>query len=183
MSSTNRSLLSRSSGTGHEYFATPSWVTALILPKLDWRGVDTVLDPCAGDGAILRAVGAFAPVATKGIEVDPDRALAGGFDCGDALTMRWEAPALVIMNPPFSLAQEFCEKACREIARGGEVAVLMRLAMLAGQKRAGFWYAHPADVFVLGKRPSFTGGGTDSADYAWFRFWAGATRRWERLDP
>jgi hypothetical protein len=48
---------------------------------------------------------------------------------------------------------------------------LLRLAFLEGQKRAPFWKAQPPySVSVLAKRPSFTGGGTDSAAYAFFEW-------------
>ena len=54
-----------------------------------------------------------------------------------------------------------------EVAERG-VAMLLRLALLAGQKRTVLWQRYPpAVVWVLPQRPSFTGGGTDSYDYAW----------------
>lgn len=181
MSATNRGTRKNTL----DYYATPEWVTRLILPKLDWHAVESVLDPCAGDGAILRAVldGARRINELRGIEIDPDRAAAAGAECRDAMTTPWGRPDLVIMNPPFNLAQSFCERAFSEISPGGEVAALMRLAMLESRSRAGFWAAHPADVYVLGKRPSFTGGGSDSAAYGWFVWGPGRGNRWWRLDP
>lgn len=35
--------------------------------------------------------------------------------------------------------------------------------------------ANPPSLFVTPKRPSFTNGGTDSADYAWFVWGLGAS--------
>jgi hypothetical protein len=46
----------------------------------------------------------------------------------------------------------FAEK-CFEHA--ATTALLLRLAVVASQKRATFWQAHPADIYVLSKRPSF----------------------------
>jgi hypothetical protein len=49
------------------------------------------------------------------------------------------------------------------------VAFLLRLGFLESSKRLEFWRRWPCrKVFVLAERPSFTGGGTDSAAYALF---------------
>ena len=46
---------------------------------------------------------------------------------------------------------------------------LLRINFLGSQKRYDFWQQFPPDgLYVLSKRPSFTGKGTDSIDYAWF---------------
>ena len=73
---------------------------------------------------------------------------------------------LIVTNPPFSLALEFLEKSLRE----AEVVVyLLRLNFLGSQKRKPFWEKNPpSHIFVLSKRPSFTGKGTDATEYAWF---------------
>ena len=49
------------------------------------------------------------------------------------------------------------------------VIMLLRINFLSSQKRYDFWQQFPPDgLFVLSKRPSFTGTGTDSQEYAWF---------------
>jgi hypothetical protein len=83
---------------------------------------------------------------------------------------------LIIANPPFSLAQEFLECALRireasipEIEPPPTVAFLLRLNFMGSQKRYHFWNeAERPKIRVLSERPSFTGGGTDMTDYAWF---------------
>jgi hypothetical protein len=73
---------------------------------------------------------------------------------------------VAIGNPPFCLADRFIG-ACLERAR--VVAFLLRLNVLGSLKRFRLWQRHPADVYVLADRPSFTeDGGTDMAEYAWF---------------
>jgi hypothetical protein len=126
---------------------------------------------------------------TIGFEIDEERfkiveskKYHSSMHC-DALTESstlWAAD-VIIMNPPYKLAMEFVEHA---IESAGVTVCLLRLAFLASQKRAAFWREHPADVYVLPKRPSFTGGGTDSTDYAWF-VWSPlqeAGNRWFILD-
>lgn len=179
MSATGRNI------PGHErhpddLYATPAWVTRAILPHVHLG--PRVLDPCAGDGAILRVLQAagLGMEHVAGLEFDGARAKAcreAGFSCieTDALRRPWDRPSGVIMNPPFKLAMEFVEKALAEV-RLGEVVVLLRLAFLESRARAAFHRKHPSDVFVLAQRPSFAHGKTDSAAYGWFRWNTAAPR-------
>ena len=153
MSSTNRGAVRQPD----DYYATPIWATAAILPHLSLQGpLPVVLDPGCGDGAILRACRAAWPAAVLlGYDIEDRGCLQGVVR--DALSPEpWDRPDCIVANPPFSLAMEFLERSLREIAPGGEVCFLLRLAWMAGQKRAAFHRAHPSDVFVLPRRPSFT---------------------------
>jgi hypothetical protein len=49
--------------------------------------------------------------------------------------------------------------------------MLLRLAFVESARRFVWWERHGArlaHVYALAERPSFTGGGTDSAAYGWF---------------
>jgi len=158
---------------GDDFYRTPDWCADIGARIATPDGTTCVLDPCAGDGALLDAVARRSvTIDRQGIELDEVRAKASRSSHGDALLMAWPRCDAVLMNPPFSLWQPFVAKA---LAHGpSRVVVLLRLGALAGQKRAGFWKG-AADswgitVHVLSKRPSFTGGGNDSSDYAWVRF-------------
>jgi hypothetical protein len=71
-----------------------------------------------------------------------------------------------IGNPPYSLAQEFAERA---IGCSRVVAFLLRLNFLGSQKRAAWLRKHTPSVYVLPRRPSFTDDNkTDACEYAWF---------------
>lgn len=85
---------------------------------------------------------------------------------------------LIVMNPPYSLALPFVAAALEVVrSQAGTVAALLRLGFLASRKRRDWWQSHPADVYVLSERPSFTGDGrTDATDYAWFVWREGAGR-------
>ena len=49
------------------------------------------------------------------------------------------------------------------------VVMLLRINFLGSKKRYGFWKKNPPQaMYVLSKRPSFTGKGTDATEYAWF---------------
>ncbi len=168
---------------------TPAWAVSAILPHLPCPG--DVLDPCAGKGDLLRAVDAYAAwehAHLRAFEILKDEATSLAEEIAifrrDALSDQgWGRPDLVITNPPFSRAMEFVERALDEVAPGGTVAMLLRLGWLASAQRVRFHQECPADVYVLAKRPSFTGNGkTDATDYAWFVWGPGRGGRWEVLD-
>jgi hypothetical protein len=154
-----------------DFYETPAWATAAVVPYLPDLGRVSVLDPCAGRGAILDVLEAAGGVSC-GIEWDPIRAALARSSrpvaCGDALGMAagvWRdwaeaqarpgAPVLVVMNPPFARAGEFVGRALAEVGPAGTVAALLRLAFLESKERAPFHRARPADVLVLSERPSF----------------------------
>jgi predicted RNA methylase len=167
-----------------DFYATPAWCVSAILPFLP---AGDVLDPCAGTGGILGPASENGS-ATLGYEIDAGRvslARARGLhvEARDALSVEAWAPARVIlMNPPFSLASEFIDRALAEAGTTTWIAALLRLNWLAGIKRAAFHRAHPADLYVLPRRPSFTGHGTDACDYAWFVWRRYSGGRWQVLD-
>jgi hypothetical protein len=61
-------------------------------------------------------------------------------------------PDIVLTNPPYSLAMPFVLRALREASI---VVMLLRLNWLASMDRLSFHRKHPADVFVLPRRPAF----------------------------
>jgi predicted RNA methylase len=145
-----------------------------------------VFDPCAGVGSFLCAA-RRAGVAAKGLEIDPTRAALAreiGHDVveQDALGFdSWSSPPAVVTNPPYRKALEFVERSLVEVAPGGTVVMLLRLGFLESIKRRGFHQKHPADVFVLSRRPSFTGGKTDATAYAFFAWGPGRGNRWSLI--
>lgn len=174
MSSTNRG--SRRSPA--DFYPTPAWcvtrlLEAAVLPGGHW------LEPCAGDGALIRACNAYrSDLCWSAAELRPSCApeldvLVGSSDrvhIGDLLEsvdwIRAQSPDVIITNPPFRLAREVMSVL---IGHGATVVLLLRLNFLASAQRAPFMRRHPPDVYVLPNRPSFVSGGrTDSVEYAWF---------------
>ena len=197
MSATNRTKAGgeKSARSPHDYYPTPPWSVRAILPQLrDHLNGAIVLDPCAGTGSILQPVIEYADETglaladVRGVELDGDRArtcesVGASCETGDFLVSQpaFSGPRAVVSNPPYSLAQEFAEAAL-EWVQGGTVAMLLRLNWLEGKKRAPFHRAHPADVYVLSRRPSFNGRGTDATAYAWFVWAPNRGGRWRVLD-
>ena len=165
-------------------YPTPDWVIRAIAPHVAGQ---TVLDPCCGAGAILD-VFAERGATVGGIEFSEVRAAeatAKGHHVrvGNALDVEWPEADLIITNPPYSLAQEFAEKAIRSVKPGGTVALLLRLGFLESKKRIGFHRAHGSSVYVLASRPSFTSNGkSDKTPYGWFLWGAKHSRTLYFLD-
>jgi hypothetical protein len=167
----------------HDHYPTPKWATEALLAHAEAQGWlasgSTVLDPAAGEGAILD-VAHQRGHRTHGIELQPQLAAAArrkGHKVrqGDALSVPWPACDAVITNPPYSYQEAFLAMALAYAAPGRRVCALLRLSFLGSARRADFHRQHPAWVLVLPRRPSFDGQGTDSADSAWF-VWPGEGR-------
>lgn len=173
MSATNRGAIRREA----DYYPTPAWCTRALLravPGVFDRG--DVVDPFAGDGAILRVVreaGATPWAVELRRECWADLVQVCGHGAviiGDALRLHRadveDAVRLnVVTNPPYSLAQEAVESWVGTTP----AAFLLRLGFLGGQRRAAWWQKwQPAQIHVMPRRPSFTGAGTDATEYAWF---------------
>jgi hypothetical protein len=178
MSATNRGA----ARAPHDYYATPAWTVRRLLEEVELPG-GRWLEPCAGDGAIIRAVNLIredvywnAWELRQECAPDLERSTSGlplagrygnGYHIGDFLKSADGIRACysaVVTNPPYSLAEEFV-RACLPLAR--HVAMLLRLNWLASSKRSSWLREHAPDVYVLPDRPSFTGGGSDACEYAW----------------
>jgi SAM-dependent methyltransferase len=170
-----------------DFYETPAWCVEEILPFLPLEGAGLVLDAGAGTGAISAAIAAkFPNLEILGVEKNPElvaQARARGlysaeFHEGDFERDTFDAPDVIVMNPPYSRALEFFQRALAVVKRGGTVAVLLRAAFASGKGRREFHAKHPLDLHFLARRPSFTGGGTDATEYAWFVSGPGRGGRW-----
>ena len=154
-----------------EFYSTPPSVLVKLREHINFPSDFTYLEPCAGSGAVSRAIpGNWTLLELREEEKPTLEALGHEVICPqDFLT--WDAEGrewdYIITNPPFSLAQEFIEKS---LTLSPRVIFLLRLSFLESQKRYDFWQKHNPSIYVLSKRPSFVGGATDSCAYAWFFF-------------
>ena len=151
-----------------DFYRTPAWcverlLDAVALPDGFW------LEPWAGDGAIVEATRGWFRRENRPTpawitnELSADRA-PDGARIGDYKTWDFSGD-VVLSNPPYKDALACATWA---LERAPVVALLLRLNWLEGAKRAPWHHAHPASVYVLPNRPSFTGKGTDATAYAWF---------------
>lgn len=182
MSSTGRGAIRRK----NDHYATPIWcidVAVDIVSAEHKRRKPFIVDAGCGEGAILSNFESQG-FEGAGIEIDPALAKIASSRCEGRIVnadfFAHEEVAfslghtMVVMNPPFSHAQQFVEHA---IEHCGSVLALLRLSFLESKRRRSFWEHNEADVYVLSRRPSFTGGSTDSCAYAWFLWGPGARGR------
>lgn len=172
MSSTNRG----GKRSPADFYPTPSWCVVRALEEMALPG-GTWLEPCAGDGAIIRAVRHVRrDISWHAVEVrDSCRPVLEELThpddrvyCSDFFEWRPSQRFDVLFtNPPYSLAEQFLE---RGLSIASNVVLLLRLNFLASARRADIMRKHAPDVYVLPNRPSFSGQGTDSVEYAWFHW-------------
>jgi len=172
MSSTNRGSIR---SLADEY-PTPQWcverlLEAVTLPNGQW------LEPCAGSGEIIKVISRQNIKARwTAIEISPEYSKTlvevVGQEGDVVITDFLQMPCsdifkvdVAITNPPYSRVMDFVTKSMQ---LADWVIMLLRLNFLGSLKRAKFFHRHMPDVYVLPNRPSFTGEGTDSTEYAWF---------------
>ena len=173
-----------------DFYPTPSLLTWALIKShgfVAWHNQPTVLEPCAGEGAIsdvLRESGLFRFVDTA--DIDPAKVSPTGDPPGfrrtfgaTSFTMdatdpqAWARMARydwVITNPPFNEAPAILPLAFGNCRVG--MAMLLRLSYLEPCANRASWLAEhpPAKLIVFNPRPRFRAdtGGTDSVTSAWF---------------
>lgn len=138
----------------YDFYPTPQWCYEKL--PINWDMFSSALEPCEGDGRITSFL-SNKGINTTGIDIQNNI---------DYLNTKVNKVDLILTNPPYSLAKEFIEKA---LIDANTVIMLLRINFLGAQKRYQWWtYNEPTSLYVLSKRPSFTGKGTDSTEYAWY---------------
>jgi len=169
--------------TGADFFPTPPWVTEALLdtcPPPPGR----VLEPAAGDGAIVRVLlergYEVHAVELRGEEL-PGLARLCPTMIGDWLKVARDPavlfqaaggkPKSIVTNVPFSIGRAFAE-ACLSVG-AVYVALLFPVTALAGsaQEWGPFWAVHPPTAGrPVRRRPRFDRGskGTDRVGVCWW---------------
>lgn len=191
-------VVERTKRAENDFYETPAWCIDAVINRLQegaaplFNEKTLVVDAGSGTGVIAARLAArFPEIEIIGVEKDANliaaararNLRAAEFTCADfgQWTPEIGSPDVVIMNPPYSQALQFVSHALKTVRRGGTVCALLRLNWLAGKGRREFHQRYPSDVYVLTKRPSFTGRGTDATDYAWFVWGPERGNRWWTL--
>ena len=168
-----------------DFYATPAWVTERLLDHVALRGA--VWEPCCGDGAMARVLAArgYQVVAsdiadrgfgTPGVNFLAARAFPAG--CGAMVTNPPYGEADVMAGRPrSSLAMQRFLRHALSLTAGaqGQLALLVRLQWLAGQRAAAIMSAAPfAKVIVLRDRITWFDRGAETKraqhHHAWVVF-------------
>lgn len=181
MSATGRNILDRDP---FDYYPTPAWcVDRLVEAAPHLRTASTVLEPCAGDGAIVRALRPYTDAKIAAWEIQArfrvqleqcadDVSIGDAFElseiCGEYVRIEGAARFdLTLTNPSFSLAY-FLLRSLWSIS--DRIVFLLRLSFLASIDRYPFLSERAPDLYVLPNRPIFHQGSSDNCDYAWFEW-------------
>ncbi len=168
-----------------DFYATPAWVTERLLDHVTLRGA--VWEPCCGDGAMARVLEGHgyqvvaSDIADRGYGT-PGRDFL-------AATAVPEGCGAIVTNPPYGEAdaaagrprssaamQRFLRHSLALTASvQGQLAVLVRLQWIAGQRAAAIMSAAPfAQVIVLRDRITWFDRGADTKraqhHHAWVVF-------------
>lgn len=176
-----------------DYYPTPDYCTESILlaASRGWGRLGSIrgsnwLEPSSGDGAIIRAASRIAPhVEWTAVEIDSARAdlcratCAVRVLCCDFLDYPVSHDCIV-GNPPYRIAAPFIEHA---LELSPHVLYLLRLPFIASQEREALFHDRMPDIYVLPRRPSMNGTGSDMTEYAWFHWhpWSGDSGLIRRL--
>lgn len=178
MSATNRGTVRNPA----DFYATPLSCIENFLQHYILPDDADILEPAAGNGNIIQALrnkgykNNITAIEMRYEEKESLLDVADNVLIEDFLqTTHTGKYDVIIGNPPYSLAQEFIEKSLNMLTENGKLIFLLRTNFLESQKRAEWWQARiPQGLYVLSKRPSFTGKGTDATSYSWF-VWDKAT--------
>ncbi len=137
-----------------DLFETPYSMTWQLLEKEWFSSCEVILEPAAGNGAIVRAL---EDKLLPGAIVNWYDIAAEGKHGLDFLTVEWgPVYSYIITNPPYTLATEFILKA-KEVA-AEKFAFLLPLDYLHGQDRFNRLYHDDeyalARVWVFTRRPN-----------------------------
>jgi phospholipid N-methyltransferase len=160
MSATNRGAIREPL----DAYPTPDWLIEAMIEHLRRYRPQSILEPAAGDGAIVRALRQAFPDA---------EIVIGDINQGqDFLKHEYSGQFdLIMMNPPYRLALAFIKRALELRTPLGAVVMLLRLDFLGAQWRAAWWRTHkPSGIYITPRRPRFVGNGNDATEYAWFEW-------------
>lgn len=143
----------RQLGGENENYATPAWVTDLLIGSGALPLGGRWLEPAVGDGAIVRRFAAVAETyETKWTAFDVRETDLSGLEFearehADYLALRLTAPrfSVAITNPPFSLAERFLDKMRIEAET---VAMLLPMSWFGGDERQTILRAHRPDLIL-----------------------------------
>lgn len=174
MSATNRKSIRKN----YDFYATPLDTVNLLLDNItDILPHFTILEPSAGNGNIITALrnkgytNIIDAIEIRAEEKNNLQTIANNVYINDFLddSLILNKYDVIIGNPPFSLAQEFIDKSLKLLKPNGKLIFLLRTSFLESEKRFKWWSDKlPTRLYVLHKRPSFTGKGTDATSYSWF---------------
>lgn len=137
----------------NDFYATNPKAVEMLLKQYDIFG-RKILEPCVGQGHIVKAIESFYRGGRTFTCLDiVDRGFPNTIQ-QDFLT--WETDEkfeAIITNPPFSLAKEFVEKGLELLDEKGQMAMFLKIQFLEGEKRRELFKKYPPKyIYVFERR-------------------------------
>jgi hypothetical protein len=160
-----------------DFYSTPVWMTRALLRRI-YMGRWTVLEPCCGDGAIVRELTRLQDVTVLTNDVVARAPMVPEFLLDATQASSWKAFAaacpyidLTLTNTPFDEAIAIVQHAWKHSRQG--VICLQRCTWIEPTNDRGEWLAkHPPAAQIIMPRWNFRStdgkGGGDSAPASWF---------------
>ena len=154
----------------HDFYPTPDYVTQALLDREKFSPI--VWEPACGDGAMSKVLEKNGYYVTstdlidRGYGINPVDFLTDNLDMGRNTS--------IITNPPFSLAQEFVERALS--LTDSKIAMFGKLSFLEGKSRREMFNRVPlSKVWVFSQRVKLTREGKSYKNggmiaFAWYVF-------------
>lgn len=154
--------------SGFDYYPTPAWMTRSLLHHHPSIAAAKVLEPCSGDGAIVRVLEDAGCAGVLTNDLDPQQPAQTHQDATNpAFWSSLPYVEWVITNPPFNVAFPILQYAIAHAQIG--VALLLRKTFLEPTRERGPWLAeHPPARLIGMPRYSFRGRGSDSVSCDWY---------------
>lgn len=130
-----------------ECHVTPADVAARMVDYLDCATGDTVLEPSAGTGQLMRAITASG---ADVVAVEKHYKLAEYCGATQSDFLEWETDQrfkYICMNPPFSKVKQHIKKAVDLLAEGGRTVALVPITFSGGYEVERL----PVDTFATCK--------------------------------
>lgn len=147
-----------------DFYGTPRQCTVALLEKeQQYLSGNTILEPCAGKGAISEVCLEY------GYDVVSWELVDRGYgETGVDYFTRTETNAkAIVTNPPYKLAEQFIRHS-REVLEVPYVAMLLKSQYWHSIRRQTLWRDHPPQhIYALTWRPDFMGMGSPTMDFSW----------------
>jgi hypothetical protein len=156
----------------HDFYPSPPEAIHALLRVENFVG--DIWEPACGDGAISKILEEYGHVVKSTDLID-----RGYGEGGHDFLWSTDTATNIITNPPFTLGQEFVEKALS--ATTDKVAILCKLQFLEGAKRKKMFESSPLkSVYVFSKRLTMTRNGEKMKNsgmlaFSWLTFEHGYT--------
>ena len=145
----------------NDFYPTPNWVSEILVKYHCFNG--EIWECACGDGKLATVL---EQNGYKVIATDLNDYNYGKSGIDFLLEAKTAAPNIVT-NPPFKLAYEFINHGWELIEQN--LALLLPLRYLAGQKRSVFYKQNPPrKIIVIAKKIDFLGNGNPVMEFAWF---------------